>query len=637
MKKIFFIAAFILLIFGGVAAHAGPNPPAPQPPGPQQPGPTGEQCDFTAVKNSLYGTESAGSGGCTAVGPTHPRYGRALGRYQFMSTTREQYMRQYPECAQAAVGGVNCNSDATFATTACCAVQECLMDRYLNVSLTMMRNSTSCQQLINSGQTFTGRGSRGQTLTCRASASGVLAAMHLGGNASDRICRCILANTCPPDSLGTNPTYYMCRHGNLPVPSQCTPPDPQDMPPPGTDLPPATWDQIIIIGPNFPIGPSNPLRDWVVGSLMLMAEQFTVNMMAQVQAIGMFLDAKHQLETQRLFQEKMAEAHRDYHPSEQMCTFGTFARDLGSTDRESDVTRLAFANEILQRDIGAGNSKGATAGSDSISRVSQFLRRFCNPQDNGSGLAMACIYNAPADMVNADINYTKTLDLPLSLEINPDDGEVSQHEETVFALIDNLFAHDPMPKLPTGSAEPLSAPAEALKVQHHYMNVRSIVAIRGIIRNSMANIVAMKTESPLTDDQTNAAYMRSLLVDLGLTPDEITEFLGTRPSYYAQMEFLTKKIYQNPTFYTNLYDKPANVKRIRAAMRAIKLMQERDIHDALLRREMLLSLMLELRLREQADKVYDATENALFSATSEGGAAGGENQGRGNGRPAAGP
>jgi hypothetical protein len=78
------------------------------------------------------------------------------------------------------------------------------------------------------------------------------------------------------------------------------------------------------------------------------------------------------------------------------------------------------------------------------------------------------------------------------------------------------------------------------------------------------------------------------------------------------MEVLTKKMYQNPTFYTNLIDKPANIKRMRAAMRAIKLMQDRDIASAIQRREMLMSMMLELRLREKADQVYTAAEKATF-------------------------
>src|SRR5690606_26127174 len=108
--------------------------------------------------------------------------------------------------------------------------------------------------------------------------------------------------------------------------------------------------------------------------------------------------------------------------------------------------------------------------------------------------------------------------------------------------------------------------------------------------------------------------LKALMKEMGLPDDEVEKVLGENPSYYAQMEFLSKKIYQNPNFYTALYDKPANVERIRAAMTAVKLMNDRDIHAAMLRREMLLSMMLELRLRERADVIYRDTNSAIYKS-----------------------
>ena len=75
----------------------------------------------------------------------------------------------------------------------------------------------------------------------------------------------------------------------------------------------------------------------------------------------------------------------------------------------------------------------------------------------------------------------------------------------------------------------------------------------------------------------------------------------------------TKKIYQSPTFYTNLYDKPANVQRLRAAMKAVKIMQDRDIHAAYLRREMLMSMLLEVKLRGKDENVQKYLEKSIFS------------------------
>ena len=74
-------------------------------------------------------------------------------------------------------------------------------------------------------------------------------------------------------------------------------------------------------------------------------------------------------------------------------------------------------------------------------------------------------------------------------------------------------------------------------------------------------------------------------------------------SYYAQMEILAKRIYQRPEFYTELYDKPANVKRKAAALQGISMMLERDIYDSYLRSEAIMSLILEARVAEAQSNV----------------------------------
>jgi hypothetical protein len=45
-----------------------------------------------------------------------------------------------------------------------------------------------------------------------------------------------------------------------------------------------------------------------------MTKQMTTVGLQATKVIGTFFDAKHQLETQRLFQTLMAEAHKDYQP-----------------------------------------------------------------------------------------------------------------------------------------------------------------------------------------------------------------------------------------------------------------------------------------------------------------------------------
>ena len=53
----------------------------------------------------------------------------------------------------------------------------------------------------------------------------------------------------------------------------------------------------------------------------------------------------------------------------------------------------------------------------------------------------------------------------------------------------------------------------------------------------------------------------------------------------------------------NLFWSNTNVKRIRAAMTAIQIMQQRDAFDSALRREMLTSLMVEQALGKHVDRI----------------------------------
>ena len=71
------------------------------------------------------------------------------------------------------------------------------------------------------------------------------------------------------------------------------------------------------------------------------------------------------------------------------------------------------------------------------------------------------------------------------------------------------------------------------------------------------------------------------------------------------MDMLTKKLYQRPEFYTDLYDKPANVDRKLVSMQAIGLMQDFDTLKSYLRQEMILAVMVELEINREQTLVDD--------------------------------
>jgi hypothetical protein len=102
-------------------------------------------------------------------------------------------------------------------------------------------------------------------------------------------------------------------------------------------------------------------------------------------------------------------------------------------------------------------------------------------------------------------------------------------------------------------------------------------------------------------DQTATPYLKNMVKTLGVPEAEVSSYIGENPSYFAQMELLTSKLYQNPAFGTNLYTSPENVKRIGVTLQAIKVMQDRDRYEASLRREMLASLILEMKLRKRQE------------------------------------
>ena len=133
------------------------------------------------------------------------------------------------------------------------------------------------------------------------------------------------------------------------------------------------------------------------------------------------------------------------------------------------------------------------------------------------------------------------------------------------------------------------------------MALRSVAAKRSVAENSYNAIVGMKsagTSDAKNDGGPNTGeFLGSVLKELGVPDNEIYVLIGEQPSYYAQLEILAKKIYQNPDFYSNLYDKPANVKRKSVALKAIELMLDRAIFESQLRQEMAMSVLLSSRLR----------------------------------------
>lgn len=430
--------------------------------------------------------------------------------------------------------------------------------------------------------------------------------------------------------------------GGRTLPSTC---DAPSMPPHNISLGPGTAHMQ---------GLSFHIMDNYVRAMIMMGDELTVMLMDHIYVIGALIDAKQQLEAEREFNILAAEAHRDYHPSDTMCRFGSFIKSVPQAEQKSSINKQAFSEILMTEYTNEANSSASEGYAlDIEGRIRQFRHVYCDPRDNNDGLAYMCEHDQartitlpgdigladpdgigpplndppplpsgadppprPSSRINKDINYARTADLPLTLNVDFTDGDKTDDEEDVIALARNLY----WPRvLEPGPWKDM--PGKNLQT---YFDVRHILAVQNVAHNSFSQIVGMKSrtdpgpaDSPvggpvgLPGSAAGWNFMKAMIRELGIpdgnndgsTDDEINALLGDYPSYYAQMEVLTKKLYQTPDFYTNLIDKPVNLHRINAALDTIRIMQQHDQLESRMRQEMLTSLLVETALQPEVEKI----------------------------------
>ena len=387
----------------------------------------------------------------------------------------------------------------------------------------------------------------------------------------------------------------------------------------------------------------------IVPAIRMMTTQMNAVAMQHTQIVGSFLDAKNQLDTQRLFQELQTEAHKDYIPSDDFCWFGTNIRSMPASKIKSRLNTFSLSSKSIDRQLGNINTKGAdTVETDLETRWSYFRTRYCDPSDNnrsplyffaaraGTGLELACDHGGPgggnnrgADesfRTNIDVDYTRLVETPRTISVDFSDGNATSDSEIdIVALSEYLYGHRVLSR--DIKAANLSSPAG----QNLYYALRSVVSKRNVAQNTFDSIVGLKSSgsarqyenlmggiAPLALGHTRqylAAIVRDLYSYNGITPEltapnklsdwDIYSLIGDDPSYYSQLEIMAKKLYQNPDFYVKLYDTPVNVARKGVAMKAIELMVDREIYESQLRREMTASILLSSKLRAKERSVSE--------------------------------
>lgn len=335
------------------------------------------------------------------------------------------------------------------------------------------------------------------------------------------------------------------------------------------------------------------MRRNLAQAVRLFADQLTNVMVMQTMMIGPLLDAKHQLESQQIFSEWRAEAHRDYQPSEQVCAFGTLSRVMVNAEERVRRNISAIDSIMLKRELLNGYSSSSWGPfADLATRLQRYRDVFCDENDNNSDLGTMCNSGA-STRKNNDLDYYRTVGQKLTLPIDFTNIALTNEEEDILTLSRNLFDHNVLTPIPERVMMPAGTQFDPLQ------DARMLSAVRGVARYSFAALVAQKT--PGTGFE--AARLREVMAGINVAPADVDGLIGANPSYYAQMNILSKKLFQNPQFFTNLYVSPANVARTGVALQAMQIMHDRERFEASMRKGMLLSMILEMNLRRAQETV----------------------------------
>ena len=304
------------------------------------------------------------------------------------------------------------------------------------------------------------------------------------------------------------------------------------------------------------------------------------------------MNAQENLNTLQSAKAKQAASLINARGSNQVCRMATLSRSLAKADLASAGQQRAISDVFLNRDLGKEgslhvDSSGVNLTSGMVARLELFKTQYCDKKAENTSLNSFCDVNIDTAL-NRDIDFTRTVDVPLTVDADFLDSETATGDEpALIAFGENIF-----PSLPIGHKNNVNETGN----KDNYMKSRSLLAARNVARNSYAAVVAEKTKT----EGGVAPHAIALLKTMMFDPDEAVKLIGEKPSYFAQMEMLTKTIFQTPAFVKNLMENPANVKRTRVAIRAIDLQQNADLLESMYRREMLLATYLEQKIQEKA-------------------------------------
>lgn len=344
--------------------------------------------------------------------------------------------------------------------------------------------------------------------------------------------------------------------------------------------------------------PSSAYDETYVGGLRQITDGVRNSILHGIVSIGTFFDARNLNDALRSLRVSSVETMKNYAPSDTICRFGTLSRSLALSEAIVDRNRMSFSKMLFDRNRQQFNTVFSSPGMGLSFMIKDFKVKYCENADNNGFLNGYCAAVADASDVlyNRDVDFTRVFDTPLTFDADfATNTDATNDQQSLIALFDNLSK---IPPYMDGGKDAFDPNKNLLTTQ----DARAVNAARDVAGNTFGALVGERARTTAA----SAEYMRAVLTQIGVTEEDAIALIGENPSYFAQMEILTKKIFQDPVFYANLYDSPANIDRQRVAMKAVELQQDRDFLESLRRREMLLSVLLNLKLETDTARAKES-------------------------------
>ncbi len=376
----------------------------------------------------------------------------------------------------------------------------------------------------------------------------------------------------------------MCHYMLAPTSSTTTPGPhkvPGDLPPlPGTGTEQIIKTYFYQVRDQLEEWMYNDFADMIINAMKKQSQQVTQNQQQSAIASSAKTDAA--VANDQALQIGMAHSAvaQELMPDAALCRDASAVRTLVGVEAAADDTQNTAADRMATyHSYAAGSSAARGEGWEKEARIATARNLYIDPRDQGGAVKGMGVTEGGQKRINNDMDTGRMLLQPLTVETTR--GGM----DDLMALSKNLYGNEVFYDI------------NPSRLNTQLFDLRQIQAKRNVLLNSFMAQVGLKAKSQNdVTPQTLAAFQK-----LGVPQSVIDRDLKGRPSYYALMEVITKRQYQDANFYAGLIKNPAAQDRTSATMAAFTNMQMRDMVQSLQRQEMLYAMLLELRiLKRQA-------------------------------------